>query len=91
MRPPAGKRALDVTASLTALVLLAPLLGLLALWVRLDSPGPVLFARRGWAGRACPSRSTSFAAWSCASRSTSTARPWWRRGGIPVSPGPDVG
>ncbi|QFU01521.1 putative sugar transferase EpsL [Halomonas sp. THAF5a] len=45
MRPPAGKRALDVTASLTALVLLAPLLGLLALWVRLDSPGPVLFCQ----------------------------------------------
>ncbi|WP_280545711.1 sugar transferase [Halomonas sp. 11-S5] len=43
MRQPVGKRALDVSVSLVALLLLAPLLGLLALWVRLDSPGPALF------------------------------------------------
>lgn len=45
MNQPAGKRTLDVVASLTALVLLAPLLGVLALWVRLDSPGPALFCQ----------------------------------------------
>jgi len=43
MKQPVGKRFLDVIASLTLLVLLAPLLGLLALWIRLDSPGPALF------------------------------------------------
>lgn len=44
--PPRGwavKRALDVGASLLVLVLLAPLLLLLALLIKLDSPGPVLF------------------------------------------------
>ncbi|OWY61329.1 hypothetical protein B7486_64350, partial [cyanobacterium TDX16] len=37
------KRAADVLVSGTALVLLSPLLALLALLVRLSSPGPVLF------------------------------------------------
>lgn len=40
------KRALDVTIAGTALVLLAPLLGVIALAIRLDSPGPVLFRQR---------------------------------------------
>ncbi|MCW4385440.1 sugar transferase [Salinibacterium sp. SYSU T00001] len=39
------KRAFDVVVSATALVLLAPLLALIALAVRLDSPGPALFAQ----------------------------------------------
>lgn len=43
MSTPFVKRWLDVAISLVALLLLAPLLGLVALWVRLDSPGPVLF------------------------------------------------
>lgn len=38
-----GKRAFDIAVSLVGLVLLAPLLALLALAVRLDSPGPALF------------------------------------------------
>ncbi|NNE43262.1 MAG: exopolysaccharide biosynthesis polyprenyl glycosylphosphotransferase, partial [Gemmatimonadetes bacterium] len=37
------KRILDVTVSATALVVLAPLFAFLALLVRLDSPGPVIF------------------------------------------------
>ena len=38
-----GKRALDVLLSLCALLVLWPLLLLVALWIKLDSPGPVLF------------------------------------------------
>jgi exopolysaccharide biosynthesis polyprenyl glycosylphosphotransferase len=45
-----AKRALDVVGALVLLVLLAPLLVLIALAVRLDSPGPALF-RQTRAGR----------------------------------------
>lgn len=38
-----SKRAFDLAASLCGLLLLAPLLGAIALWIRLDSPGPVFF------------------------------------------------
>ena len=41
----AAKRAMDVLVSATALVLAAPLLALLALVVKLDSRGPVLFVQ----------------------------------------------
>ncbi|MDO4796149.1 MAG: sugar transferase [Brachymonas sp.] len=37
------KRAFDVAASAVGLLLLSPLLLVLALWVKLDSPGPVFF------------------------------------------------
>jgi lipopolysaccharide/colanic/teichoic acid biosynthesis glycosyltransferase len=37
------KRAFDLVSSGVALLLLMPLLGLLLLWIRLDSPGPALF------------------------------------------------
>jgi lipopolysaccharide/colanic/teichoic acid biosynthesis glycosyltransferase len=40
------KRSLDLVGSLALLLALFPLLLLLALWVKLDSPGPVLFAQR---------------------------------------------
>ena len=39
----ATKRALDFAAALAGLVLLAPLLAVVAAWIRLDSPGPVFF------------------------------------------------
>jgi len=39
------KRALDVTIALTALLCLAPLLLLIAILIKLDSRGPVLFAQ----------------------------------------------
>jgi lipopolysaccharide/colanic/teichoic acid biosynthesis glycosyltransferase len=42
---PHWKRALDLAAGSVALVLLLPVMALLALWVRLDSPGPILFAQ----------------------------------------------
>lgn len=37
------KRAFDFTAALVGLVLLSPLLAVLALWVKWDSPGPVFY------------------------------------------------
>ncbi|BDG06316.1 glycosyl transferase [Anaeromyxobacter oryzae] len=40
------KRAMDVVASASALVVLAPVMGALALAVKLDSAGPVLFRQR---------------------------------------------
>jgi exopolysaccharide biosynthesis polyprenyl glycosylphosphotransferase len=48
-----AKRALDVAGAGAALILMAPLLGLLALLIRLASPGPVLYAalRAGRKGR----------------------------------------
>lgn len=39
----ATKRAFDLTFSLAALVLLTPVLLAVALWIKLDSPGPILF------------------------------------------------
>ena len=38
-----AKRAFDVVCAALTLLLLWPLLLLLALWIKLDSPGPVLF------------------------------------------------
>jgi lipopolysaccharide/colanic/teichoic acid biosynthesis glycosyltransferase len=40
------KRLLDISASLLALLVLSPLLVLLALWIRVDSPGPVFFRQK---------------------------------------------
>jgi exopolysaccharide biosynthesis polyprenyl glycosylphosphotransferase len=42
----ATKRALDVVGAGAALILLAPLIALIAVAVRLDSPGPVFFRQR---------------------------------------------
>jgi lipopolysaccharide/colanic/teichoic acid biosynthesis glycosyltransferase len=41
--PSATKRVFDVAAALVGLVLLAPLFIAVAVWIRLDSPGPVFF------------------------------------------------
>ena len=40
---PALKRAIDVVGSLCGLILLSPLFGIIALAVKVDSPGPVIF------------------------------------------------
>jgi len=40
------KRCFDLLASLTGLCLLAPLMLLIACWIRLDSPGPALFVQQ---------------------------------------------
>ncbi len=47
------KRAEDIVVALAALALLGPAMLLIALWIRLDSPGPVLFRQRrvGLGGR----------------------------------------
>jgi exopolysaccharide biosynthesis polyprenyl glycosylphosphotransferase len=39
----AGKRMVDVVGASAGLLFTAPLFGLIALWIKLDSPGPVLF------------------------------------------------
>jgi len=46
------KRGLDITASLAALIVLAPLLMLVAVFIRLESKGPVLFRQTRW-GQGC--------------------------------------
>jgi lipopolysaccharide/colanic/teichoic acid biosynthesis glycosyltransferase len=45
-RQPVGKRLFDLITAGAGLLLLAPLLLLVALWIRLDSPGPVLFRQQ---------------------------------------------
>ena len=40
------KRALDIVISSCGLIALSPVLLLLALWIRLDSPGPVFFKQK---------------------------------------------
>lgn len=40
------KRLLDITAASAALLVLAPLFGIVALLIKLDSPGPVLFRQQ---------------------------------------------
>jgi len=40
---PAAKRGFDLALALPATVVLLPLIAVLSLWVRLDSPGPVFF------------------------------------------------
>lgn len=51
-----AKRTEDVVVALAALVLLGPMMLLIALWIRLDSPGPALFRQRrvGLAGQEFP-------------------------------------
>ncbi len=48
----AVKRLLDIFVAATALVLLSPLMLLVAIWIKLDSQGPVFFKqdRRGFSG-----------------------------------------
>ena len=41
-----AKRLFDLIGGAAALLLLAPLLAVAALWIRLDSPGPVLFRQQ---------------------------------------------
>lgn len=43
---PTWKRALDITGGLIGLVLLAPFLALVALYIKIVSPGPVLFKQK---------------------------------------------
>lgn len=47
------KRALDIGISLGALIILLPLMVLVAVLIRLDSPGPAIFSQIRW-GRGLP-------------------------------------
>lgn len=42
------KRGMDIVVSLTALIMLLPLLSAVAMLIRLDSPGPALFTQSRW-------------------------------------------
>jgi lipopolysaccharide/colanic/teichoic acid biosynthesis glycosyltransferase len=46
------KRAFDIFASISALIVLAPLLLVVAALIKMDSPGPVLFKQTRW-GKNC--------------------------------------
>jgi len=50
------KRSVDLVGSLLGLLVLSPVMVIVALLIRLDSPGPVLFrqSRRGYRGRMFP-------------------------------------
>jgi polysaccharide biosynthesis protein PslA len=48
LRPFVAKRALDVSVAAVALIVLAPVLLLIALLIKLDSPGPIFFGQRRW-------------------------------------------
>ena len=41
-----GKRMLDIICSLCGVVLLSPVFLILAVWIKLDSPGPVFFKQK---------------------------------------------
>lgn len=48
-----AKRALDIMVSATGLLVLSPVLAFIAIWIKIDSPGPVFFLhkREGKGGR----------------------------------------
>jgi lipopolysaccharide/colanic/teichoic acid biosynthesis glycosyltransferase len=46
------KRTIDIAASLSALIILLPFFAAIALLIRIDSPGPVLFTQVRW-GKNC--------------------------------------
>ena len=54
------KRLFDVAASAAGLLLLAPLLLAIAVWIRLDSPGPVFFRQERVGLRGQPFRIFKF-------------------------------
>ena len=70
-----SKRAFDVAGAALALLALAPLLGVVAVLIKLTSAGPVFFRqeRIGLKGR--PFNITSFARWWSTATSTSIAAP----------------
>jgi hypothetical protein len=57
------KRTFDIVVSLTLLTLLSPLMALIALAIKLDDGGPVLYARTGWAKTARFSIAISSVRW----------------------------
>lgn len=57
------KRAFDVTFALSGIVAFAPVLGVIALAIRLDSPGPVFYSQKRTAGLGGTSRPASSGRW----------------------------
>jgi lipopolysaccharide/colanic/teichoic acid biosynthesis glycosyltransferase len=55
-----SKRTFDILAAGAGLILLAPLLLLIALWIKLDAPGPVLFRQERVGRRGIPFRIFKF-------------------------------
>ena len=55
-----GKRLFDIAGATLALLLLLPLLLLSALWIKLDSPGPVLYRQERVGRHAVPFRIHKF-------------------------------
>jgi len=51
---PVVKRTCDIMVSVVGIILLGPVLGLIALLIRLDSPGPVIFRQRRVGRRGLP-------------------------------------
>jgi len=51
-----AKRVLDLTLTVFALLLLWPVMWIVAVWIKLDSPGPVFFRQQrvGWHGKLFP-------------------------------------
>ena len=49
-----SKRAFDLLGACLALLLLAPLMALVALWIKVDSPGPVFFRQQRVGRRGVP-------------------------------------
>ena len=49
-----SKRAFDLLGACLALLLLAPLMALVALWIKVDSPGPVFFRQHRVGRRGVP-------------------------------------
>jgi Undecaprenyl-phosphate galactose phosphotransferase WbaP len=45
-----GKRAFDLSVGSVTLILILPMMAAIAVWVALDSPGPILFSQARWAG-----------------------------------------
>jgi GNAT superfamily N-acetyltransferase len=58
------KRLLDLTAGLIGLVVALPALILIALWIRLDSPGPIFYRGLTAGATRNPFEFSSFAPWS---------------------------
>jgi putative colanic acid biosysnthesis UDP-glucose lipid carrier transferase len=48
------KRTFDITASALALTILSPMMLAVAIWIKLDSKGPVFFKQNRWGARAHP-------------------------------------
>ena len=48
------KRGIDIVGALLALLVLSPLLLLVALWIKFDTPGPALFKQNRWGAGAQP-------------------------------------